>query len=73
MMGSLWKWKMFKGLWWLQTELGVHLIRLPVVHNGPAQPNVDRSLYFVSISQESVIRKVELCSIRLPKQSTENK
>lgn len=28
---------------------------------------------FVSISQESVIRKVEFCPIRLPRQSTENK
>lgn len=47
MMGTLQMWKVFKGVWWLQIELGVHLIRLAVPQNGPAQPIVDRSLYFI--------------------------
>ena len=75
MMGNLQMWKMFKGAWWLQIELGVHLIRLAVQHNGPAQPIMGNEAFtlFVSISQELVFRKVEFCPIRLPTQSTENK
>lgn len=74
MMHTLQMRKMFNGVWWLHIELGVPLIRLAVLHNGSAQPIVDRAFtLFVSISLESVIRKVEYCPIRLPRQSWENR
>lgn len=70
MMHTLQMWKMFNGVWWLHIEPGVPLIRLAVLHNGSAQPIVDRAFtLFVSISLEFVIRKVKFCPIRLPQQS----